>query len=295
MSTVVLVGPNGQTAGEITASLKGVETPRLSPDGRSLAVVVEGDVWRYDLDGRPPIRLTSDGNKYFPVGGGHLSPLWTPDGSRVVYEIGRGEPLAFTPADGGGGPPEPASPPGHFHPHAWSSAGDIVALRWPSQGQTHDLVRFEPRADGRIQTILATPAREGDSASISPDARWLAYTSESSGREEIWVRPFSQPGAAIRVSANGGSEPVWARDGRTLYFLERSAMMIVAVPPVPPGALFTFEPPKRLFETTAYRLSEQPPSYDVTPDGRFVMLKGGETPVTVVFNWVEQWRRRATR
>jgi len=129
------------------------------------------------------------------------------------------------------------------------------------------------------------------SAWASPDGRWLAYTSDSTGRTEIWVRPFSGPGPAVRVSPNGGAEPVWARNGKELYYLESTNMMAVAVDG---GAAFTFKPPTRLFESTYFR-SQQPPSYDVAPDGRFVMIKPDtptETPITVILNWTERLRQR---
>jgi hypothetical protein len=286
---VVWVGRNGETTGEITGSLKGVRNPRLSRDGKSLALVVVGDVWRYDVSGRPPIRLTRDGGRY-PEG--LFSPLWTRDGTRVVYEIGGGRGLASMPADGSGGTPEPASPSGHFHPHGWSPDGrEIFATRWPEPGQTQDLVRFQPRVDGQLQTIVATPINEGGTASIY--GGWLAYTSFSTGYEEVWVRRFSESGPPVRVSPNGGREPVWAGSGKVLYYFDGSDMMSVAVET---GGTFTFKPPTRLFESTSYMLGGDPPSYAVAADGRFVMIKpdaGGGTPITVILNWTERLRQRA--
>jgi hypothetical protein len=142
---------------------------------------------------------------------------------------------------------------------------------------------------------VATPAIEGRAASISPNGQWLAYTSDSLGQEEVFVMPFSQPGAAVRVSPNGGGEPVWARTGRELFYLEGSSMMSVAVQT---GVTFSFSPPTRLFDAAPYRRSEQPPSYDVAADGRFVMVRPdlestSEAPITVIVNWSELLRRRA--
>ena len=127
---------------------------------------------------------------------------------------------------------------------------------------------------------------------MSPDGRWLAYTSDSTGRLEVWVRPFPGPGAAVRVSSNGGIEPVWARNGKELYYLEGRNMMSVAVEA---GAAFNFKPAVRLFEST-YARDQQPPSYDVAADGRFVMIKpdsSGKTPITVILNWQERLSARA--
>jgi Tol biopolymer transport system component len=281
-SSVVWVGRDGQPAATIAAGLKAAAYPRLSPDGRSLAIVVAGDVWRYELDGRPPIKLTFNGSNF--------SPLWTPDGQRIVSEVGGSNPLVAVPADGSGGT-APVSPKGHFHPHGWSAGGkEIVAMRQAPSDRPDtkdDLVAFAPQADAAVQTVVATPASEGWGGAVSPDGRWLAYTSDSTGRSEVWVRPFPGPGAAVRVSSNGGIEPVWARNGRELYFLEVRTLMSVAVEA---GAGFNFKPAVRLFEST-YARDQQPPSYDVAADGRFVMIKpdsSGKIPITVLLNWQER-------
>jgi Tol biopolymer transport system component len=287
--SIVWVGRNGQPGATIAANLKAAANPRLSPDGRGLAVVVGGDVWRYDLDGRPPIKVTFNGSNF--------SPLWTPDGQRIVSEVGGLNPLVVVPADGSGGT-EPASPKGHFHPHGWSADGkEIIAMRAAGEQpelapSKDDVVRFAARADAEVHTVVATPAVEGRGGWLSPDRRWLAYTSDSTGRQEIWVRPFPGPGAAVRVSSNGGAEPVWSRDGRELYYLEGRTMMSVAVNV---GAAFDFKPAVRLFES-AFTRSEQPPSYDVGPDGRFVMIApdtAGKSPITVILNWQERLRTSA--
>jgi serine/threonine-protein kinase len=282
--SVVLVGRDGKPATSIASNVRTAVNPRLSPDGRSLALVVSGDVWRYDLDGRPPIKLTFDGR--------HLSPVWSRDGERVVTEHSGQNQLSAFPADGSGGTPQQASPKGHFHPHGWTGDGsEIIAARLEMGGAIMDLVRFPPRSDAQVQTIVATPASEGFSGWMSSDGRWLAYTSESTGRSEVWVRPFPGPGSAVRVSSNGGIEPVWARNGKELYYIEGRNMMAVAVEG---GATFNFKPAVRLFESV-YAREGQPPSYDVTPDGQFVMIKpddAGVTPISVILNWQERLRTR---
>src|SRR6185295_14277391 len=105
----------------LAPNVRSASNPRLSPNGRSLAVVVSGDVWRYDLDGRPPIKLTFNGR--------HYSPLWTRDGQRVVTEYSGQSQLSAVPSDGSGGTPQPMSPTGHFHPHGWTADGEIIAAR----------------------------------------------------------------------------------------------------------------------------------------------------------------------
>jgi eukaryotic-like serine/threonine-protein kinase len=177
--TLVWVDRTGNTKSAITD--RPVQNPRLSRDGRSVAVIIEGDVWRYDLDGRPPQRLTFDGK--------HLSPLWTPNGTQVISEAGDGTLVAVL-ADGSSNTPEQASPRSHFHPHGWTRDGQIVAVQL-LYGNVLDLVRFFPKSTGQIEIVLATPAEEGLDASMSPDGRWLAYTSNETGRNEIYLRAIS--------------------------------------------------------------------------------------------------------
>jgi eukaryotic-like serine/threonine-protein kinase len=278
--SIVRVGRDGKPTATIASNIKSAVNPRLSPDGHSLAVVIAGDVWRYDLDGRPPIKLTFDGR--------HLSPLWSRDGQRVVTEHSGQNQLSSVPSDGSGGTPQQVSPKGHFHPHGWTADGsEIIAARLEMGGALIDLVRFPPRADAQVQTIVATPASEGFGGWISHDGRWVAYTSESTGKNEIWVRPFPGPGPAVRVSSNGGVEPVWGRNGKELYYIEGPNMMAVAVEA---GATFNFKPAVRLFESN-YTRNSQPPSYDVTSDGGFVMLRpddSGDPPISVILNWQER-------
>ncbi len=231
----------------------------------------------HHLDGRPPIRLTFDES-------GNASPLWTPDGEHIVYE---GDGSLYRVSADGGSVPEPFGPAGHFHPHAWSPSGDLITVRLTSEGR--DLVEFSLRSVSEPRVLVGTSANEGLSAALSPDGRWLAYTSDATGQPEIWVRPYPGPGAAVRVSPNGGIEPVWARNGRTLHYAEGRVMLAVAVDT---SGDFEFEAPVRLFDT-GVPLASQPPSYDVAADGRFVMT-GSDTnaPVSVLLNWPELLRSR---
>ena len=286
--SLVWAGHDGQQLAIIAPKLKDVRSPRLSPDERTLAVVVGGDLWSYDIGGRPPIRLTFSG------GGGVHAPVFTKDGKRVLYESDKPRGLFAVAADGSGGMPELVSPAGHFHPHSWSADGQIVAGRLPDESRPNvsiDLVRFAATKDASVQPIVDTPASEGVSGSLSPDGRWVAYSSDSTGATEVWVRPFPGPGAPIRVSPNGGIEPVWSRNGKELYYLQGASLMSV---PIDAGVAFNFKPPTRLFEST-YLRGTQPPTYDVASDGRFVMVKPDSQAgnvVSVILNWQEMLRAK---
>ena len=153
--------------------------------------------------------------------------------------------------------------------------------------------------DHEHRPLLTTSFNEYRPA-LSPDGRWLAYSSDESGQIEIYVRPFPAVGTGKwQVSSDGGDEPKWSRDGRTLFYLGPTSLMETAVGD---GAAFTNENPKAVFARDPYMYNALPPrSYDVAPDGRFLFMKlpgagpgAVETPpqIIVVTNWVEELKRR---
>jgi Tol biopolymer transport system component len=278
------------------AGLTSAQFPRLSPDGTRLAVVSAGDVWVHFADGKPPIKLTTGGSAY--------SPLWTPDGLNLVYEL-NGLHLNQIKADGSETTPQRASLEGHYHPHGWSADGrTFLAVRLGTNQTGTDIVQW-PVADFKaVEPVLQTPAGEGlQGAILSPDGRWLAYASDQTGpgQQEIWVRPYPGPGAPQRVSFDGGKHPVWEKHGRELYFIGgagNSRRLMAAK--VMLGATFSFEPATPLFSLAPYigLNALQPPSYDVADDGRFLLLKSSNPAaenkpkrIVVVENWFEEVKR----
>ena len=197
------------------------------------------------------------------------------------------------PADGGSTTPQPASPPGHFHPFGWLGGGEIIVAQLGRPTVT-DIVSFTPDPKAEVKPVVQTDASEGNGGlAVSPDGKWLAYVSDVTGRGEVWVRPYPGPGAPIRVSSNGGIEPQWSRSGRELYFIEdRETMMMAAVDA---GPQLTFTPPVGLFRAPFIQ-GGQPPTYDVAPDGRFLIVRPtadqGATNLVVAINWFEELRQR---
>jgi serine/threonine-protein kinase len=287
----VWVSRTGREEGALVSEdLTSPEYPRISPDGRRVALAVAGDIWVHELSGAPPTRLTT--------GGEYLSPVWSADGRRIVAErssVG----LAAIAADGSEEKTSAISVQGHFHPVALGRDGNVLAMeldrKTSNDARSTDIVRWNIDRPEVREDVVASPGHDGlEGAAVSPDGRWLAYVSHQTGQTEVWVRPYLGPGAPVRISPNGGIEPVWSRRGDELFYLERRRVMAV---PVNPGSTFTFKPPTVLFESR-YLRSTQPPSYDVAEDGRFLMIRPtpsqGRTSaqVVVVLNWAEELRRR---
>ncbi len=164
-----------------------------------------------------------------------------------------------------------------------NQVGDLLALSEDSQ-------------ESRV--VLRTEYSEGrGGAALSSDGRWLAYATDATGVSEVWVRPYAEPGGAVRVSPQGGVDPVWSRDGRELFYLEGDRMMAVAVSVDPE---FDFEPATFLFEARPQRQLTQPPFYDVASDGRFILVRrsgdsggsAGVGPIQVVQNWHQELLER---
>jgi Tol biopolymer transport system component len=291
MGTPVWVDRSGREVAAVTPTpLAGVQHPRLSPDGHRLALIADTDLWVYDLSGRPPIRLTRDGS--------HFAPVWTPDGRSLIFETASPAPLLSIAADGSSAPIR-VSPVEHYHPHGVTADGrNILAVAVDGGGSGgSDIVTIplgggEGKPQPQPRPLVQTPGREGfEGLTFSPDGRWFAYTSDATGRLEIWVQPYPGPGVPVRVSPGGGVEPVWARNGRELFYIEGRKVMSVAVNA---GSTFDFKPATTLFEAV-YMLNGQPPSYDVAADGRFLMIKQNGEPaaptMVVVLNWFDELKR----
>jgi serine/threonine-protein kinase len=202
--------------------------PRLSPDGTRIAVSIsdqEQDTWIWDLRRATLTRLTfAQGIDWFP--------LWTPDGKRIVFSsAGEGGSinLFWMPADGTG-KPEPLTNGDLHYATSVSPDGTQVVFYQNTQTARGDLLKVSLEGDHRVQPLLQTPFDEQE-GTISPDGRWIAYESDSSGRLEVYVRPFpAVAGGQWQVSTVGGRRPLWARDGQELFYLAQTgALMRVPV------------------------------------------------------------------
>jgi serine/threonine-protein kinase len=286
-------------ASPLTETLGDYEGPRFSPDGQRLAVRrmeatggADQDVWILELSRGTLSRLTFEGG---------LLPLWSPDGERVIFGSTRvagadadsvGFDIFWKPADGTG-PAEQLTTGPYRVPTSVTSEGKTIVFRQGGAGDNLDIGMVRLEGEGEPEMLHETSFNE-HTPKVSPDDRWLAYVSNESGRDEIYVTRFPT-GGKWQISTEGGREPAWSRDSRELFYRNGEKMMAVAVPAGPETA----GKPALLFEGR-YDSKEGPgaSNYDVTPDGQgFVMIRGieeqqsGIDTITLVQNWFEELKR----
>jgi serine/threonine-protein kinase len=284
--TLVLVDRQG-TARTLTEDRHDFNWPRFSPDGKQVAVAIrEGgarsDIWVYAVEQGTLSRLTFEGE--------NRDPEWTPDGKRVTFNSNRAgtADLFWMPADGS----EAAEPlliaELHQRGASWSPDGKLLVYRARHPTTLRDI--WVLPSGGEPWAYLQTPFDEW-SPMLSPDGSWLAYTSNESGRPQVYVREFPGSGGKWQVSTDGGTEPMWAPNGRELFYRLGNKMVAVGIDTEP---AFTVGTRKVLFDEE-YVPWRWHTNYDIHPDGKsFVMIKGGEgsTELVVVLNWAEELKRR---
>ncbi|HXY32235.1 MAG TPA: protein kinase [Gemmatimonadaceae bacterium] len=272
-------------------------TPRLSPDGSRLAVAINRgngeQLTVLPLAGGPPVRLTFDGAV-------NEREVWSPDGKRIVWISDRStRATAFEKRADGGGELAPVTEPDPRQVFGleWTSAGGWLLMRTDDQSPGNgDIIGVRPGIDSAVRSFVATPAEELAPA-VSPNGRWLAYSSDETGRREIFVRPFPETDRGrYQVSTDGGTEPLWSRDGKELYY--RAADEHIVAVPIGPGAEFAPGSPRTLFDVSAYLQAPQHRDYDVAADGRFLMVRQ-KTPaadrIVVTFGFTKEVEARVKK
>jgi eukaryotic-like serine/threonine-protein kinase len=250
--------------------------PRLSPDGQRITYVTLGrerQVYVYDLNTGTNSRLTAEGSAGYPI--------WTPpDGKRITFswQKSAASNLFSQPSDVSS-PMERLTTSQYMqYPGSWSPNGQTLALV-ESHADTGSIILLEARS-GHVRTFLNSQFNEMY-PEFSPDGRWIAYSSNESKRYEVYVQPFPGPGIKHQVSSQGGIAPLWARNGKQLFYGWPDQMWVVDVKT---DGGFATGKPRKLFERPGYSMGTPIRSYDLSQDGqRFLMVKLEQrkpTPVT---------------
>ena len=238
----------------------------------------------------PVTRLTFEGDNNWPV--------WSPDGERVAFSSVRDGALmsAYSKlADGSGSAERIFSPEGRPNwgqtsPSDWSPDGRHLVMEFTDENGVNVLA-FSLE-EGKEQILMETPATER-SPILSPDGRWLSYTSDESGRSETYVRPFFRRGGKWQVSTQGGSYPRWSPDGRKIFYRTQGSLMEVDIDMR--GESFQASRPRLVLDGFPPLTTDI--DYDVLDNDTFLVVEfaGDETApqaVTVVVNWLDELRRR---
>ena len=286
---IVSVDRRGQTE-PLVETTRAYADLRFSPDGRFLAVSIIGandSIWVHDMARGILTRLAhgSDNN----------APIWTPGGERLTFSSNRNGPFVnlFWQLADGSAPPEPLATSETVQlPGSWTPDGKALVFSTGS-----DIWWLTLDGDRKPRPLLEAD-HQLSYPRLSPDGRWLAYVSDETGREEVYLQAFPELGRRHQVSSQGGFDPVWNSNGRELFFRWADAIHLVDVRPR--GAL-ELGTPRLLFKApsalSTLQIRYQRRSYDVTPDGqRFAMVVSNEseiarTELVYVQNWAEELKR----
>ena len=287
-SRLTIVDESG-AAERLPLSPRGFYQPRFSPDGSRLAFTVgegysgvAGDVWVYSLASQGLSRLTFGGNE--------LYPLWTPDGRRIAYLSYTNEAGIFAKAADGSSSEERLTPSDTTALFPQSFSPDGRTLAYTRLGATNDIYLISQGEEARLFEQMAS------CADISPDGRWIAYSSPGSGVSSVYVRPLEGEGK-WQVSPNLGAYARWSGDGRRLFYIDiglpKRPLMVVDVAP---SDRFQIGPPRVVLENLggAFVTSTAPAlNWDVSPSGdRFVFVEferraQAAAQVEIALNWVQ--------
>ena len=287
---VVLADARSATSSALIREPGSYSTPRFSPDGERVAMTVfsngAADIWIYHILRNTFTRLTTEGV--------NLRPEWTADGQYVVFISTRGDRRGIwrQAADGSKAAELVYQP--EFEPYEAIISPDmkwLVFRTGPGAKYSRDILAVSlTGADRTVVPLVTSPYTESQPR-LSPDGKWLAYQSNETGRNGVYVRRFPGGGARVQVSDSGGTEPIWGRSGRSLYI--RGALGEVAQVSVTTGAEFSIGARSVVLQGD-YLTDASHANYDVAPDGRFLMLKrvGAESQTIVVHNWGRELREK---
>ena len=287
----VWVTKNG-TASLLAIPKRNYHSVRVSPDGAYAAFKVplhgdgNADLWIYDLERQTEIRLARD------IG---LTAVWTPDSNEVFYNRQSPPKTIRHKIDGTEEPKTVAQ--FWITTTSCSPDGKVLLANWsdPNQPNMSGDIRAVSLDEGRTVTAhrpLIERLNHQMFGVWSPDGRWFAYSSDESGGWEVYVEPYPGPGPKTKISTSGGLKPIWSRDGKELFYRSGGKMMVAATIETEPE--FRVIGRKELFEWE-YMHCIICQTYDVAPDGRFLMIKDPKEPpyqrINVVLNWFDELKQ----
>jgi len=244
--------------------------PRFSPDGRRVAYAAiareraKSDIWIADLESGTTQRFTTDGN-------GNDDAQWSPDGRAIIYSAGREamKDIFQQSLDGGAARPL-LRRPGAQWPSDWSRNGKVLLFTDYKADNTMG-VWLQPLDSGTARPYIDTPFSEAGGR-LSPNGSWVAYTSNETGREEVYVQAFPTPGERRLISVGGGFDPVWRGDSQELYYFRDDQLIAASLAPAAPGKPPVVRSRTPLFRAPYFHYANA--NYDASPDGKHFVVLG---------------------
>jgi dipeptidyl aminopeptidase/acylaminoacyl peptidase len=280
---------------------EGARSPELAPDGQRLAFERYDpdtgwrDVWLYELDRAVASRFTFDSST------NDSDPVWSPDGSEIIFSSSRGGyPSLYRKGTGGSVDAEliQEASDGEEWPMSWSSDGQhLVYNRWSNDTSSGRLWLLSLSGEGQAELLLASEFEEVQ-AQFSPEGRWISYSSNESGSQEVYVERFPRTGDKWRISTDGGSDGRWRGDGREIFYLAPDRRLMAVQLNPEDGALHPSRP-QALFQTgsggplgTGLRFN-----YAVSGDGQRFLIhtaagRARPAPIVVVLNWFDELKTK---
>jgi len=300
---LILLDRSGKQVGNLGESAP-ASTPRFSPDAKALTCDVispasgKVDLWLVDIRSGNRTHLASDRMNF-----ASHSAVWSPDGTHLAYASSKmGDRVIYIKAVNQMTPEE----------ERWQAKEDsfVTVSDWTPDGKFLILTERSVRTGG-VRLSLLTVAGKNDTESlleikgasldagkVSPDGQWIAYRSDESGRNEIYISSFPKPSGKLRVSTAGGATPRWRHDGKELYYLAPDKMLMAAELKETGGSLQigSVRPLFEMFQTM-YLTAAGVSQFDVTPDGnRFVvnatMTDESPAPLRIVLNWDAELKKK---
>jgi Tol biopolymer transport system component/predicted Ser/Thr protein kinase len=268
-------------ATNITDEVRPYASPNISPDGKRIALTLQAstfDAWVYDLERDTLTKVSFGGDDY--------NPQWSPDGKMLAYNSSKsGHYQTYVIRNIGQGSEEQVtggSDDKEFD--SWTWDGREVIFGRQNKDTGWDLYAAAVEGDHKVRPLVEAPFNQ-TAARVSPDGKWLAYVSDESGQQEVFVQAMSDPGTRVQVSRETGTDPRWARSGNELLYRSKNRLMSVKFAP---GASLNPSKPVVLFED-----KKEWSGYDIAADGRLVVVrdaedKGTSTQINVVLHWFDE-------
>jgi len=274
-----------------TRVLLGVRDVRLSPDNKRVAFATGTDIWTLDLERKTRTRITFDQQVV-------QEPSWSPDGKMIMFSVlvakgGGNVEIRSKAADGSGAEKTLIAEQNNYHEPAWSPDGKYITYLWGDGEKMLSLWMVPTAASAKPVAIVQPPSGQSNiySYRVSPDSHWLAYVSDESGQQDVYITSFPEGKGKWRVSTNGGAYPAWSGNGKELFF-EDLVNDFLACSVAFNGSDVTVGTPQRLFHTSTPGIGIP---FDVFSDAKRLLMNHSEeeaqAPLQLVTNWLAELKK----